>query len=149
MSSMNKVFLLGRLGKDPVTRYMPNGDAVTSWSMATSESWKDKQTGQKVEKSEWHNIVSFRKTAEIAGQYLHKGDLVFVEGRLQTRKWEKDGVARYTTEIVVDRLRLMPNNRSETQNPKPTQHEQAKANGYQESPQSDSFDDGFDDDIPF
>ena len=84
MSSLNKVMLIGRLGKDPETRYMPNGDAVCNFSIATGESWKDKNTGEKKESTEWHNIVAFGKLAEIAKTYLHKGSLVFVEGRIKT-----------------------------------------------------------------
>jgi single-strand DNA-binding protein len=88
MASVNKVIILGSLGKDPEVRFMPNGDAAASFSMATSESWKDKQ-GVKQEKTEWHNVVAYRKLAEIIGEYLKKGSSVYIEGKLQTRKWEK------------------------------------------------------------
>ena len=107
MASVNKVILLGSLGRDPETRFMPNGEAVTNFSMATSENWKDKSTGQKKESVEWHNIVMYRKLAEIAGEYLKKGSFVYIEGKLQTRKWEKDGVTRYTTEIVADSMQMI------------------------------------------
>ncbi len=99
---INKVILVGNVGVDPETRYLVNGNAVTNITLATSESWKDKQTGQQQERTEWHRIVFFGKVAEIAGQYLKKGSQCYVEGRIQTREWEKDGIKRYTTEIVVD-----------------------------------------------
>ncbi|WP_298184518.1 single-stranded DNA-binding protein [uncultured Pseudomonas sp.] len=99
---VNKVILVGTCGQDPETRYLPNGNAVTNLSLATSEQWTDKQTGQKVEKTEWHRVSMFGKVAEIAGEYLRKGSQVYIEGKLQTREWEKDGIKRYTTEIVVD-----------------------------------------------
>lgn len=106
MASVNKVILVGNLGRDPEVRYMPNGEAVANFSIATTDSWKDK-SGQKQEKTEWHNIVMYRRLAEIAGEYLKKGRPVYVEGRLQTRKWEKDGVTRYTTEIVADQMQML------------------------------------------
>lgn len=99
---VNKVILVGTCGQDPECRFMPNGNAVTNLSLATSEQWTDKQTNQKVEKTEWHRVVMFGKVAEIAGEYLRKGSQVYIEGKLQTREWEKDGIKRYTTEIVVD-----------------------------------------------
>ena len=99
---VNKVILIGRTGADPDTRYMPNGNAVCNVTLATSDSWKDKNTGQLQERTEWHRVVFFGKLAEIAGQYLRKGSKIYVEGRLQTREWEKDGIKRYTTEIIVD-----------------------------------------------
>jgi len=99
---VNKVILVGTCGQDPEVKYMPSGDAVTNLSLATSEQWKDKKTGEKVEKTEWHRVVLFGKVAEIAGEYLRKGSQVYIEGKLKTREWEKDGVKRYTTEIVVD-----------------------------------------------
>ncbi|PVY70306.1 single-strand binding protein [Tamilnaduibacter salinus] len=100
---VNKVILIGNLGNDPDTRYSPNGNAVTNFNIATDESYKDRQSGQLVPKTEWHRIVMFGKIAEIAGQYLRKGSKVYIEGKLQTRKWQgQDGVDRYTTEVVVD-----------------------------------------------
>lgn len=99
---INKVILIGNLGADPETRYMPNGNAVCNITVATTDSWKDRNTGQQQERTEWHRVVFFGKIAEIAGQYLRKGSKVYLEGRLQTREWEKDGIKRYTTEIVVD-----------------------------------------------
>ncbi|HEY6612716.1 MAG TPA: single-stranded DNA-binding protein [Pseudomonas sp.] len=100
---INKVILVGNCGGDPETRYLPNGNAVTNVTLATSDSWKDKQTGQLQERTEWHRVVFFGKVAEIAGEYLRKGSQVYIEGKLQTRKWQgQDGQDRYTTEIVVD-----------------------------------------------
>lgn len=107
MASVNKVIVLGNLGKDPEVRHLPNGDAVCNFSLATTESWKDKD-GNKQDKTEWHNVVIFRKLAEIAGKYLKKGRPVYIEGRLQTRKWQdKEGKDRYTTEIVADQMQML------------------------------------------
>lgn len=108
MASVNKVIIVGNLGRDPETRYMPNGDAVTNVAVATTESWKDKNSGEKKELTEWHRITFYRKLAEIAGQYLKKGSQVYVEGRLQTRKWtDKEGAERYTTEIIADTMQML------------------------------------------
>ena len=108
MPSVNKVMLLGNLGRDPEVRTFPNGDSVCNFSIATSTSWKDKASGEKKEKTEWHNIVMYRKLAEIAGEYLKKGSSVFVEGSLQTRKWQtKEGQDRYTTEIAADTMQML------------------------------------------
>jgi single-strand DNA-binding protein len=105
--SVNKVILVGRLGKDPETRYMTNGEAVTNVTLATSENWKDKN-GEKQEKTEWHNLVFYRRLAEIAGEYLKKGSQIYVEGKIQTRKWQdKEGKDRYTTEIVVNEMQML------------------------------------------
>ena len=107
MASVNKVILVGNLGRDPEVRYMPNGEAVCNFSIATTDSWKDK-SGAKQERTEWHNIVMYRKLAEIAGEYLKKGRPVYVEGRLQTRKWQtKEGQDRYTTEIIADQMQML------------------------------------------
>ena len=107
MASVNKVILLGNLGRDPETRYTTGGDAVTNLSIATSEQWKDK-SGEKQERTEWHRVVLFGRQAEIAGEYLKKGRSVYIEGRLQTRKYtDKDGVEKYSTEIVADRMQLI------------------------------------------
>jgi len=107
MASVNKVILIGNLGRDPETRFMPDGGAVTNVSIATTETWKDKN-GEKQEKTEWHRVAFFGKLAEIAGEYLKKGSQVYVEGRLQTRKWQdKDGQDKYSTEIVADRMQML------------------------------------------
>lgn len=105
---INKVILVGNLGQDPETRYMPSGGAVTNVSIATSETWKDRQTGQPQERTEWHRVVFFNKLGEIAGQYLKKGSKVYVEGSLRTRKWQgQDGQDRYTTEIVASEMQML------------------------------------------
>lgn len=106
MASLNKVQLIGNLGRDPEIRYMPNGDAVANFSIATSENWKDK-SGVKQERTEWHNIVAYRKLAEIIGQYVKSGSSIYIEGKLQTRKWEKDGITRYSTEIIADEMQML------------------------------------------
>jgi len=105
---VNKVILVGNLGKDPEVRYSPNGSAVANCTLATTESWKDKTSGEKQEKTEWHRVVFFGKLAEIVGEYLKKGSQIYVEGRLQTRKWQdKEGKDRYTTEIVAGEMQML------------------------------------------
>ncbi len=150
---VNKVILIGNAGGDPETRYLPNGNAVTNITLATADTWKDKQTGQQQTRTEWHRVVFFGKLAEIAGEYLRKGSQCYVEGRLQTREWEKDGIKRYTTEIVVDMhgtLQLLGGRgdsqpvdqrqqRPQQQRPRPAAQQQQPAPDY----------DSFDDDIPF
>jgi single-strand DNA-binding protein len=108
MASVNKVTIVGNLGRDPETRYMPSGDAMTNIAVATTDKWKDKTTGEQKEATEWHRIAFFGKLAEIAGQYLKKGSQVYVEGKLRTRKWtDKDGVEKYTTEIIADSMQML------------------------------------------
>jgi single-strand DNA-binding protein len=107
MSGVNKVILVGRLGKDPEVRNLENGATVANFTMATSETYKDKATGERKEITEWHNIVLWRGLAEIAAKYLHKGDQVYIEGKLRTRSWEKDNITRYTTEVVGDNMTLL------------------------------------------
>ena len=160
MASVNKVILVGHLGKDPETRYMPNGDAITNATLATSESWKDKQTGEKKEQTEWHRLVFYRKLAEIAGQYLRKGSLIYIEGSLKTRKWQdKDGQDRYTTEITVNEMTMLGGrgdagggqSSGEPQQRQQQQRPQGNGGGQQQrqsAPHSRGFDD-FEDDIPF
>jgi single-strand DNA-binding protein len=146
---VNKVIIVGTMGQDPEVRYLPNGNAVTNLSLATSEQWTDKQTGQKVEKTEWHRVSMFGKIAEIAGEYLRKGSQVYIEGKLQTREWEKDGIKRYTTEIVVDQQGTMqllggkPNGQGQRQAPQgnqPQQAPQSSGPGPDYAPDFDSFD---------
>jgi single-strand DNA-binding protein len=159
---VNKVILVGTCGQDPETRYLPNGNAVTNLSLATSEQWTDKQTGQKVEKTEWHRVSLFGKVAEIAGEYLRKGSQCYIEGKLQTREWEKDGIKRYTTEIVVDMqgtLQLLGGRPDNTggdsaprqQRPAPQREPQQSAPrpAPQQAAQPAADFDSFDDDIPF
>ena len=107
MASLNKCLIIGRLGTDPDLRSMQSGEAVCNFSVATSETWKDKNTGEKKEKTEWHKITAYRKLGEICGEYLKKGSQCYVEGKLQTRKYEKDGVTRYTTEIIADQVQFL------------------------------------------
>ena len=105
---INKVILVGNLGQDPETRYMPSGGAVTNFTVATNESWKDKQTGEQKERTEWHKVAMFGRLAEIAAEYLRKGSQVYIEGRLQTRKWQdRDGNDRWTTEIVANEMQML------------------------------------------
>jgi len=107
MSGVNKVILVGRLGKDPEVRNLESGASVANFTVATSESYKDKTTGEKKEITEWHNVVLWRGLAEIAQKYLHKGDMIYVEGKLRTRSWEKEGVTRYTTEVIADNMTML------------------------------------------
>lgn len=107
MSGVNKVILVGRLGKDPEVRNLESGVSVANFSVATSETYRDKTTNEKKEITEWHNVVLWRGLAEIAQKYLHKGDLVYIEGKLRTRSWEKEGVTRYTTEVVADNMTML------------------------------------------
>mgnify|MGYP000844443486 FL=1 len=108
MAGVNKTIIIGRLGNDPEMRYMPSGEAVANLSIATSENWTDKTTGEKREKTEWHRVVAFRKLAEIIGQYCKKGDQIYIEGKLQTRKWsDKNGQDHYTTEIIADQIQML------------------------------------------
>lgn len=142
MASVNKVILIGNLGKDPELRYMPDGNAVANFSIATTERWKDKN-GDKQEKTEWHNIVAYRKLAEICGEYLEKGSPVYIEGRLQTRKWQdKEGNNRYTTEIVADRMQMLGGKR-DGGNSRSTERAPDTTGG------SDGGIDDMDEDIPF
>jgi len=108
MSGVNKVILIGRLGQDPEVKFMQSGTAVCNFSMATSETWKDKESGEKQEKTEWHKITAWRRLAEICGEYLHKGSQVYIDGKLQTRSWEdQDGNKRWTTEIVAAQMQML------------------------------------------
>ena len=108
MASVNKVIIVGNLGRDPETRYMPSGDAMTNIAVATTDKWKDKATGEQKEATEWHRVAFFGKLAEIAGQYLKKGSQVYVEGKLRTRKWtDKGGIEKYSTEIIADSMQML------------------------------------------
>ncbi len=107
MSGVNKVILVGNLGKDPVVRNLENGVIIANFTMATTESYKDKTTGEKKDITEWHNIVLWRGLADIAAKYLHKGDMIYIEGKLRTSSWEKEGVTRYTTEVVGDSMTIL------------------------------------------
>lgn len=147
---INKVILVGNCGKDPETRYMPSGGAVTNISVATSESWKDKQTGETKENTEWHNVVFFNRLGEIAGEYLKKGSQVYIEGRLKTEKYEKDGVTRYMTKIIASEMQML-GGRSSGDSYAPAQNSTQGAQSGQSAgkPQPAMVEEGFDDDIPF
>lgn len=112
MSGVNKVILVGRLGKEPEVRHLENGASVANFSIATSETYKDKTSGERREQTEWHNIVLWRGLADVAEKYLKKGDMVYIEGKLRTRSWEKDGITRYTTEVVGDNMTMLGGNTS-------------------------------------
>ena len=149
--SVNKVILIGNLGKDPEVRYTPNGLAVANITIATTESWKDKTSGENTERTEWHRVVLYSRLAEIVGEYLRKGSKVFIEGRLQTRKWQDktSGQDRYTTEIVADTLEMLGKSTGGggAANEMPSSSNAAeKSSG--EAPQAEAAD-NFDDDIPF
>ncbi|MES2885658.1 MAG: single-stranded DNA-binding protein [Pseudomonadota bacterium] len=163
---VNKVILIGNLGKDPEVKFFPNGDAFCNCTVATSESWNDKQSGEKKERTEWHNVVFTKKLAEIVGQYLKKGSKVYVEGSLRTRKWEKDGQDRYTTEIVVQDMQMLDGkggggdssggesggySRSSSYSEKSSSSSRPQSAPQRSAPQPAPMDDsGFsDDDIPF
>ena len=144
MASVNKAIIIGNLGRDPETRFLPNGDAVCNFSIATTEKWKDK-SGEMKESTEWHRISAFGKTAEVCGEYLRKGSSVYIEGRIQTRKWtDKDGNDRYTTEIRCDRMQML-GGKSQGDTP---QREPAASKPAESKPAAGGFDD-MPDDIPF
>ena len=157
MASVNKVILVGNLGADPETRFMPNGDAVANVRLATTESWKDKATGEKREITEWHRVVFYRKLAEIVGQYLKKGSAVYVEGRIRTRKWQdKEGQERYTTEIEANEMQMLGGRSSgsssggeaEYGGSMPSSPTPSASRGAAPAKKAPSFED-MDDDIPF
>ena len=146
---INKVIVLGNLGNDPECTYMPNGNAVAKISIATSESWKDKQTGQDQERTEWHRVVFFGKLAEIVDKYLLKGAKVYIEGSLRTNKWQdKDGNDRYTTEIMANEMQMLDRKSDNQQQGGQQQYQQQSQQPAQQQSQPQNGD-GFDDDIPF
>lgn len=147
MASVNKVTIIGNLGKDPEMRYAPSGDAFCTITVATTDKWKDKNTGEKKEATEWHRVVFNGKLAEIAGQYLKKGRPVYVEGSLRTRKWKnKDGVEQYTTEIRADQMQMLGSKQDDEDTPRSQKRSESKQAPAQSA--SGGFED-FDDDIPF
>ena len=152
---VNKVILVGNVGNDPEVRYMPNGNAVANVSVATSDSWKDRNTGDQQERTEWHRVVFFNRLAEIVEQYVKKGTKLYLEGRLQTRSWEQDGAKRYSTEIVASEMQMLDsrgeggvNQEFGDQAPPPAAPSQDSEKGSTQQPSSSTFD-NFDDDIPF
>lgn len=152
MASVNKVILMGNLGRDPEIKYMQSGEAVCNVSIATSSSWKDKQTGERKEEVEWHRLVFYRRLAEIVGEYLRKGSSIYIEGRLKTRSWtDKDGNQRHTTEVTVDQMQMLGNregSQGSSQQQKPAQGQTQQQNpAPQGAPQTSLAD--LDDDVPF
>lgn len=148
MRGVNKVIVVGNVGKDPETRYTPAGLAIASFSIATSESWKDKTTGEKQERTEWHRCTAFGKLAEIIGEYVKKGSQLYVEGSLRTEEYEKDGVKRYTTKIIVNEMRMLggrPDSASERA-PGRGRPQSAPQSAPHSAPAADTFED---DEIPF
>ena len=171
MASVNKVIIVGNLGKDPEVRYMPSGSAICNANIATTRTWKNKESGDKNEETEWHRVVFFDRQAEVAGEYLKKGSSVYVEGRLKTRKWtDKEGVERYTTEIVAEVMQLLGSRQgaggggagggdeesggysersAPAQRPAPASRPAASAPASRPAPKSTTGFDNMDDDIPF
>lgn len=155
---INKVILVGNVGQDPETRYMPNGGAVTNLSLATSETWKDKNSGEQQERTEWHRVVFYQRLAEIVAEYVKKGSKLYVEGRLQTRSWEQDGVKRYSTEIIANDMQMLDSRsgggdgggswQGGGQNQAPRNSGGNNSRG-QSAPPPPGMDESFDDDIPF
>ena len=153
---INKVILIGNLGQDPEVKFMPNGNAVTNVTIATSESWKDKNTGEQVDKTEWHRVVFFRRLAEIVGEYLKKGSKVYIEGKLQTRKWQdQSGADRYTTEIVANEMQMLDSRGggggdfSKPQSSQTSNEQSSNQTSNKQPATAAAGVDDFDDDIPF
>ncbi len=145
---INKVILVGNLGADPETRYMPSGGAVTNLSLATSETWKDKQSGEQKERTEWHKVAMFNRLAEIAAEYLRKGSQVYIEGKLRTRKWQdRDGNDRYTTEVIADEMQMLGGRGGSGMGGGPSAGGDPGPGG--SAPPRQPGPDDFDDDIPF
>lgn len=140
---INKVILVGNLGRDPETRYMPSGNAVTNVSVATSKSWKDRDSGEQKDRTEWHRVVFFNRLAEIANEYLRKGSKVYVEGELRTREWEREGQKHYTTEVVANEMQML-DNRGDMPVGNTEVHHTSTTSNFTSPPPED-----FDDDIPF
>jgi len=147
---INKVILVGNVGQDPETRYMPNGNAVTNLSLATSETWKDKNTGEQQERTEWHRVTFYQRLAEIVAEYVKKGSKIYVEGRLQTRSWEQDGVKKYATDIIANEMQMLDSRGSSGESYSPGQSQSAPPPRNETPTQQAPADmDSFDDDIPF
>jgi len=152
---INKVILVGNVGQDPETRYMPNGNAVTNITLATSETWKDKNTGEQQERTEWHRVTFYQRLAEIVAEYVRKGSKLYVEGRLQTRSWEQDGIKRYATDIIANEMQMLDSRGSGgggggSYQPAQQPAQQSSGGGEAKAAQPAPADmDSFDDDIPF
>lgn len=146
---INKVILVGNVGQDPETRYMPNGNAVTNITLATSETWKDKNTGEQQERTEWHRVTFYQRLAEIVAEYVKKGSKLYVEGRLQTRSWEQDGIKRYATDIIANEMQML-DSRGSGGSGGGGSYQPAQQSGASEPAEPAPADMGdFDDDIPF
>jgi single-strand DNA-binding protein len=148
---VNKVILIGNLGQDPEVKYMPNGNAVANITVATSESWKDKNTGEQVDKTEWHRVVFFRRLAEIVGEYLKKGSKIYIEGKLQTRKWQdKNGADHWTTEVIANEMQMLDSRGGGSSDFNQGQGSAPSQSAQQSAPaQAAPAPNDFDDDIPF
>ena len=156
---VNKVILVGNVGADPETRYMPNGNAVTNITIATSETWKDKNTGEQQERTEWHRVTFYQRLAEIVAEYVRKGSKLYVEGRLQTRSWEQDGIKRYATDVIANEMQMLDsrgsgggggNGGGYQAQPDRSSQQPSGQSGPKGAPQQAPADmDSFDDDIPF
>ena len=149
--SVNKVILIGNLGRDPEVRYTPNGLAVANITIATTEAWKDKQTGENQERTEWHRVVMYGRTAEVAGEYLRKGSKIFIEGRLQTRKWQdkNTNTDRYTTEVIADSLQMLDSKGAGSAASHGESHAAEKQSAGTDNMPQPEMTDSFNDDIPF
>jgi single-strand DNA-binding protein len=147
MSGVNKVIIVGNLGKDPEVRHLESGVAVANFPVATSETYRDRNSGEKREQTEWHNVVLWRGLAEVAEKYLHKGDMVYIEGKLRTRSWEKDGVTRYTTEIVGDNMTMLGSRSGGDSSP--SQPRQESSSYQKETAPADIAQQDDEDDLPF
>lgn len=144
---VNKAILIGNAGRDPETRYMPSGSPVCNLPMATSEVWKDKETGQQQERTEWHRVVFFNRLAEIVNEYIRKGSKLYIEGSLRTRSWEQDGVTRYSTEIIASEMQMLDSKpQGQNQGQQPAQ--QPPAQNQHPAPADDGWGDFMDDEIP-
>ena len=146
---VNKVILIGNLGRDPETRYTQAGTPVTHFSVATNESWRDKQSGEQQERTEWHNVVCFARLAEIAGEYLAKGRTVYIEGSLRTSSWEKDGQTRYRTEIIANEMQMLGGRDQDSGGPPRDVAPARGAEATVQAPGGEPVEEDFDDDIPF
>ena len=145
MSGVNKAIILGRLGRDPEIKYTPSGSAVCTFSVATSDTWKDKNSGEKKERTEWHNITAWNALGENCGKYLSKGQQVYIEGKIQTESWEKDGITRYSTKIIAHQVQFLSGGDGER---RPAQQQSRGSDmGYPDPPQAGA--EQYDDDIPF
>lgn len=149
MRGVNKVILIGNLGADPETRHTQAGAAITTIRIATSEAWKDKQTGEQQERTEWHRVKFFGRLAEIAGEYLRKGSQVFIEGKLRTEEYEKDGIKRYSTDVIADQMQMLGNREGGERSTRPAERHARQTAPRPAAPEPATTDDFEDSEIPF